>query len=751
MNRSSVVSFLRAVTLVGVYGGLLVPPMFIPMVIFPFVFSKLIFFQILIGLTFPAYAALAWMEPKYRPRFHWLYAAIAAYLIAIGISVVFAVDPMRAWWGNQERMNGLFTVLHFFVWLSMAVGVVHRWDGWRRLLNFEVGISAFMGLVALLQKIQPNLLGFPAGPRVGGLLDNPIYMAAYQIFNLFFLALLFLKTPSKQARIAYAIIAFVDVSAFVAAQSRGALVGLGAGVLVFALFYGMCTKNKKTRLGILCGMAILVATYGLLFALRDTSLIRDSSFARLTSFGGSASTRLIAWDIAWQGFLERPLTGWGFDNFHHLFNSHYNPSSFRYGVYETWFDRSHNTVLDVLSMTGLLGFTTYAAVFAALFISVWRAYRKGWIDLPIAAIFVALPIAYFVQNIFVFDHPAAFSMSFLLYALIIAATRGEFLATAPPAEIAGKTRGVTWIGFGLLQIAALVLVWRTSALPFQASRYALYGNSFFGTPAAFEAIKRASEIWTPYLDEQSFLLGRNLIVHASRNQIDRVNHWQELYALAKTLSQEELRRHPLNTNPNFLYAQLLATFSTRVPADAALVIPQFEKTLATSPKRQQVFYNLGNYYSTIGQPERTTELYKQALELDPEVGEALWVYGSLLLSRDTRSMEGIQMLVRSQEVGRPYQPMDVREMSQVFEALRIGGKRDKLAGLLRRLSDMARAGSEEYARLAFQYERVGMEKERDEVLAYALQFDPQVRTIFEQIKAGFLNEQGQRVLTAPKK
>ncbi len=72
------------------------PLVFIPVVIFPFVFSKLIFFQILIGLTFPAYLILAWIEPKHRTRFHLLYMAIVAYFVALALSVIFSVDPMRS-------------------------------------------------------------------------------------------------------------------------------------------------------------------------------------------------------------------------------------------------------------------------------------------------------------------------------------------------------------------------------------------------------------------------------------------------------------------------------------------------------------------------------------------------------------------------------------------------------------------------------------------------------------------------------
>lgn len=169
MNRSNAVKLFKALTYLGIYGGLLVPLMFIPTVIFPFVFSKLIYFQILIGLTFPAYLALAWMEPDYRPKKHLLYFAILGYFVALALSVLLAVDPFRAWWGNQERMNGLFTLLHFLAWLTMMVGTLKTWNQWKWLLNYEVALSAVMAIVAILQKLNPNLLMFRrAPPRPGG-------------------------------------------------------------------------------------------------------------------------------------------------------------------------------------------------------------------------------------------------------------------------------------------------------------------------------------------------------------------------------------------------------------------------------------------------------------------------------------------------------------------------------------------------------------------------------------------------------
>jgi O-antigen ligase len=700
------------------------------------VFSKLIFFQVLVGLTFPVYIVLAWMEPTYRPRFHLLYAAIGAYFVAVGLSMIFAVDPLRAWWGNQERMNGLFTLLHFLAWLTMAVSVLKTWDQWRRLLNYEVVLSAIMAIVALLQKVNPNLLLFPAGPRVGGLLDNPIYMGAYQIFNLFFLALLMLKTRSKGARIWYAVLAFIDVSAFVAAQSRGALLGLGAGIVVFALWYALFTKSKKTRYSILGIAACIFVAYGLLFALRDTAIIRNSAFHRLVDFSGSVETRFIAWRIAWQGFLERPLTGWGFDNFHILFNQHYNPESLRFGTYETWFDRAHNTVLDVLSMTGIFGFVTFFGIFAALFYSVWRAFKQQWIDLTFASILVALPVAYFVQNLFVFDHPAGFSMSFLLYALTIAATRPDFIKFSTPAEDTKMKRSFSWTLFGVLQLAFILLVWRTSILPFQASRLSIKANNAFGSPQAMEYMQAAAHIWTPYLDEQTFLISRNILVYAGQGALTKITDWKERYTLAKQLTEEELARHPRNTHPHYIYAQLAMGMLSLVPQDAPIVEKQYLLAIDTSPKRQQLYFGLANLYVAQGRVDEALELYRKVRDFDPDLGEGHWMYGLALFYDKQDHQTGATELALSQSSKFRYVLRDGRELIPLADAYTILNDVESFRKLADRITEVPQGQAVYYVQLAYKYHQAKMFEERDRVLNYAISLDPRAKATFDQMVQG---------------
>ncbi len=735
MNRSTSVQVLRALTYVGVYGGLLMPLVFIPTVIFPFVFSKLIAFQVLIGVTFPAYLLLAWMEPEMRPRGHRLYFAIFAYFVAIATSVAFAVDPYRAWWGNQERMNGLFTLLHFFAWLTMTTSLLKTWDDWKRLLNYQVVLSGFMAIVAILQRAIPNLLLFEVqGPRVGGLLDNPIYMGAYQIFNLFFLALLALHTKSRRLWLWYGMIAIVDIGAFINAQSRGALVGLTIGIITFFLFVGIFSKQKKVRFATAGALLALVAGYGTLFAMRDYLIETRSVLARFVDVKATVATRLNAWNIAWEGFKERPLTGWGFDNYHILFNLKYPAETLRFGAYETWFDRAHNTVMDVLSMTGLFGLITFIAVFAVLYHSLWRAFRAGWLDVRFAAVLAALPLAYFVQNLFVFDHPAGFSMSYLLFALVIAATTEGFMKNTPPAT-EGERHGFPLTFATLLYVAALVLVWRTSVIPFRASQFALMSNAAYGTQQGLAWAEEANKRWTPYLDEQTFLNSRNLVQALSTGVYEKLYQPQRWVDLTLALNAEHFARHPNDTHARFLYARFLQELSRVKPEYAAQSEQEYLRAMQSSPERQQVFYGLASLYLRFGKVEEAMNLYDKVIALDPELGEPIWIKGAILFADLQRPADGAPEVLRAVTVAYPYQLRNTQEAGLLVEAAVVRPKEEAMKAIEKTFSkEIAGEDDAFFVKAASRFEQSGMPEVRDKVLELAAVRRPDVHRAYSLFK-----------------
>ena len=727
MNRTSAIRLFKILTLIGVYGGLLLPLIFVPKVIFPFVFSKLLYFQILIGLTFPAYLALAWMEPKYRPKLSLLYSAVAAYFVALTLSVIFAVDPVRGWWGNQERMNGLFTLLHFFAWFTMVTTMLKTWDAWKNILHYQIVLSVFMAIVALLQKPFPKLLMFQASDRVGGLLDNPIYMAAYQIFNLFFIALIWMRGASKQMKIWLAVAAIFDIAAFIAASSRGALVGLAAGVAMFAVVYAILSPSKKAKATVLTVAIAGLLSYGVLYTFRETAFVKSTPLYRLTDLRATTETRFIAWKIAWQGFLERPLTGWGLDNFHILFNEKYNPQSLRFGYYETWFDRAHNTVMDALSMTGMFGFLTFFGMFGATFYSTIRAFKKKWIDIPTASVFFGLPVAYFFQNLFVFDQPAGYTMSFFMYAFVAAATTSAFAGkTEEPVE--GKAQNAPLVTYGIAMAIMLLVVWRTSILPAKASILTINSNNYFAGGLYAQALdfaKQAAAIPTPYLDEQTFLQSRNLMSLKDSNALDKTD-WKAWYALVTDVTDRHLADHPRNTHPHFIYGRFLQSFGPLVPEATAKAEQEYLAAIKTSPKRQQLYFTLGRFYIEAGKKQEGYEQFQSAVEFDPEIGEAHWFAGISLSYDLGKFEEGSKEIQKAFTVKSPYVLKEVREAVAVADAYATLKDPEGFKKLMVTLQTLPGGSVQWYLAIARAAEDLGLIEERNTLLGAIVQGDPSI-------------------------
>lgn len=727
------------------------PLVFMPFVIFPFVFSKLISFQVLIGLTFPAYLILAWVEPKYRPRFSLLYTAVGAYFIALLISVIFSVDPIRSWWGNQERMNGLFTLLHFFVWLTMTISVIKTWPQWRRLLNYQVGLGVFMAVVALLQKPFPRLLMFPAGERVGGLLDNPIYQGGYQIFILFFIALLWTKTKNNAWRAWYALAVITSLTSMMAAGSRGAFAGLLFGLILAAATVGILHQNKKIRLavvglilasGLFYGSIVMWGTQTKIFSTFQTHFPVAS---RIFDMNMGTEGRFIAWRIAWDGFLERPVAGWGLDNFHVLFNRKYNPHSLRAGYYETWFDRAHNTVMDVLSMTGLIGFITFVSIWILLYATVIYARIKKRIDLPTTAILIGLPGAYFLQNLFVFDHPAAFSMSYLLYALVIGIGFKTFVQTpsaveseaSSASEKPSPTNPVPWVAFGFLQFVFLLVIYLTSILPFYASMQTIKFNNAFSSGAltqSLEYARTASSIQTPYLDEQTYLYARSLMRLADSGKLSVWPQWEELFKITEDVNTRHLEKHGMNAHPRFIYASVLQSLA-RATQNTDFWNRAEEQLLAAieeSPTRQQLRFAYGNLLTTTGRKDEGLEQYRFAADLDPEIGEAWWYVAVSLYADHGKMEESAEYFDKAMAVSRPFQLKNVQDAYLVAEAYERLQKPEALQALILKLPTLPAAPADVYLRIAMIAERMEQITERDLILGAVIRLDPKTK---EQLSA----------------
>ncbi|MBI5220788.1 MAG: O-antigen ligase family protein [Candidatus Liptonbacteria bacterium] len=413
-----------------------------PSIFFPFIGGKYWFFRI---VTEAALACLllfwAWedrrgeMERTVRQVLREpLVRAATAFAAVFLLATYLAHDRTAAFWSGFERGDGGFQILHYYVFFLLLV-IVFRSDAeWRR--YFQVWLGAALGMIGyglIAAALTEGFIGpytdlaqlgywqrLFSGVRFQGSLGNPVYVGPFLMFSLFYgFWLWWSRFRSGSARhLGYSLLTILFLIFFALAQSRGAFLGLAAATFVFLGY--IVWQSSRWRTYAMLGLLALLALGGALFAARNTPFVERLPLGHLLTIGDALQTgnpRLWAWGIAWQGFRERPLLGWGPENYSAVFDGHFNARFFDPHGSETWFDRAHSLYLDYLSETGLLGLLAYLFMFAAFYWSFFRtplrsapAGNKTAAPVPSRstalverALLLALPVGYLVQGIFLFE------------------------------------------------------------------------------------------------------------------------------------------------------------------------------------------------------------------------------------------------------------------------------------------------------------------------------------------------------------
>lgn len=361
----------------------------------------------------------------------------------------FGYDPSASFWSNFERGEGGLQMIHLFVFFILLVLLFRDEKSWRKMLKvflLAAVLAITYGLLASLQytDVEYNeaggivgggwwykTLSLFVGPslkdahnRFSGSFGNPAYLGTFMIFALFFTAILLLgkrvdsdmqRKPAlnidKFASYKKGLLAGLSILFFIAlflSRTRGAFLGLGVGIVVGLIYFFFSLPKGRLKNIILITFIILIVLAGLGFVYNSRGggyRIFDINLNNQTF-----QTRLLLWKQALKITAERPLLGWGPENFSIALEKHYLPQ------FDVWFDRAHNVFFDYLAETGILGLLSYLGIFAAFY---WRFFKGVIANTPARppagefknkytnkisdALIFALPIAHLVQGIVLFE------------------------------------------------------------------------------------------------------------------------------------------------------------------------------------------------------------------------------------------------------------------------------------------------------------------------------------------------------------
>ncbi len=598
----------------GIYIALLTPFIFITDYFFPFVVPKTIFFRIVVDIIFIAYILLVISNRKYLPKFNALTIAITAFLGILILTSFTGVNLERSFWSVFERMTGLLTFFHLYVFFIILSSVFKEKKDWEKILT----VSILVGVLICFYTWTSE----SAAAQGGGTLGNTSFMAAYLLFNIFF-AIIFLFTKNGWWKIFYGATLAILLSGLFISQEpcRGAIGAFFIGIFILGfglLMFYLLSSEKKIFKKLAVLLVALIILCGIGFFQLDYSKEKIIEVWQ----SGSIQSRMMVWEMSWQGWQEKLWLGWGQENFNIPFAKYFNPELPL--TYDIWYDRAHNAVLDTGVTSGILGLISYFAIFGVAIFGLLRicskiVERKN-LFFPLGMI--SLLLVYFIQNIWVFDMVSSYMMFFLSLAFINFLIEGERSETMPQKDF--KMGGVCSFLGALLIIITIFTFYFGNIQPARASRFAVRGLSYPLEQAVpfFQMALDASPMSKFEVPEQ---LSTRIISLASQPDQNKAL-LEEGFELAEEELKKSIDQDPLNFRLQLFlgkyYSNLFQLLSDKEKLD--LAEEWLEKSVELSPENQQVYWSLGQTRLFQGKTDEAVEFMQKAVDLEPRFAQSHW-------------------------------------------------------------------------------------------------------------------------------
>ncbi|HBU07472.1 MAG TPA: hypothetical protein DEB09_05325 [Candidatus Magasanikbacteria bacterium] len=617
-----------------VYATFFVPLVVIPSsYIFPFIVPKILLIRSLVVLMFGAYIlllAINWQE--YKPKFTPVNMAVGLFYFSFLLSTFVGVDWYKSFWDNHERMLGLFTITHFALYYLVLSSVFKSAVDWKWFLRIFLGAGFLVMFIGFWQQyINTQALLNGGGDRVSATLGNPIYFSGYGLFLMFIGYYLWIREPIR-LRSGWAWYALVGgLFGFFGifwGGTRGTVLGLLAGAGVLCISYIISLKEHKKIRQIMAGAIILaIVVMGVFYAFRQTDFVKSiPAIGRLANTTLDPKTpRYMAWGIAVDAWKDKPVFGWGPNNYFYAFNQFYRPEFLESGWGETWFDNAHNVVMNTLAVQGGVGIITYFGMFGVAIFSLWKGFKHKQVDAHLVSLGSAFLVAHLISLVTVFENPTSYLYFFFFMAFVSSQT------SVVSNQILDKKIINKSLSIGSIVTVVCIVslfIYSTDINPARANKNTLLAiRGLYQDQDGAELFKLASSVPSPHIDDI-----RNDFVRTATQGITKliqnkqIDKAKALFDLSYGEMQKNILLHPLDIRAHIQQAQL-AFLGVNLKQDP-LYFLQAEQVLSEalklSPKRQQIQYMLSGLELQLGKKDEAIKLAQDSIDNDPLIGESWW-------------------------------------------------------------------------------------------------------------------------------
>lgn len=629
-------TYLAGIFLILALPLLNIPPLFYPSawagsIVFRIIFSVLLFLFIWELLFKKDYFRETAAKIKNIP---WLISIpLAIFVILVILSTIFSLQPLFSIWGIPSRGDGSLNLLFYIIFAIFCYLVVEKKD-WQKVLNAGIIAAILVSFIAIGQQFKifggDFLVAYSSRPP--STLGNTDLLATYLLLFTFLTFVFALKEKKLFLKIFYFSSLVLFLFIILITLSRATFLGLAVGFVFFVFFYRF--KNKSLdKIKIISVVILFLIVCSLVFyantqqpysnAEIQKSILKNF-LSRLQIGNILDNERISAWKIALQGLKDRPLLGYGPENFSIVFDKYFD--SKLSGLFGTWWDRAHNFLFDISTTMGIPALLAYLAFFVLLFYFLQKEKKKKNENCLMCLGIQATFIAYFVNNLFSFDVFGTYLIIFLIAGYSLS------LISQNDAEIknlheSAKIRINPWIKsvFMFVLLGALILfIWQYNILPLLINSN-INWSDYYLTFASNPCDKSSAKI-NEVINEHSYLdnylrLRYSDVLRACTQDANKTVPEQESYVkTAVNMMQEAVKTRPYYTRSWILLGYFSNFLFQKNPTDnnlKNLTESYFQKANQLSLQRPEIFEEWGKFYWIAKEYPIALEKFNKCVDLNP--------------------------------------------------------------------------------------------------------------------------------------
>ena len=451
-SNSFLVNYFPKFLYLGVFAILCVPFVVFFEVFYPYTVPKALWVQTLNWIMLSIYLCGIILNKelyvRYKPKLNFIFYLYLIYILLYFLSSIFGDNFNFSFFGEFQRMNGVYWHLHTLIFLFILSGCSNINKFFYNLFSFIFFTGFIFATFYILEYYKIFYFDMPGysdqtravfttgNPGFAGLYMMLIFFIGFGLFKVNFVNIPFSLLRLNQIKYLYKcyiyylyvfITMFLLLYAIILTASRSVIPGLLSGIImyVFLLFFSFKNQiSQRNLINVICVIIFIFISILLLFLVTgiiDTSMDRFADIFNNQREGGDMglSSRLSNINVAIKAFLERPLLGYGVNNFIIPYNKFVIPSQIT-----TWeMDNAHNIFFHILSTGGILTLLTYLYL---MFLIMLNSIREGRFifsdkDYGLSGIMFVIPIffvGYFIHQLFWFDIHESYLLIMIMFAIM---------------------------------------------------------------------------------------------------------------------------------------------------------------------------------------------------------------------------------------------------------------------------------------------------------------------------------------------